>query len=104
MFGARREIIEDSLFVGQVAGFVPFLTELTAAANVRYDKNAATIEPKPAGEIEIRRHAHAVSAIAVKQGWIIAVERCPFPLHKIERDLGSDFPRCVFSGHFDIRE
>ena len=53
IFGGGREIIEDVLLLRQVAGLVPFLAELAPAADVGHDVDAAAIEPKPAGEIEI---------------------------------------------------
>src|SRR2546428_802591 len=73
ILGGGREIIEHSLLPGEIASLVPFLTELAAAANICHDIDAAAIEPKSACEIEIRRHAHAVSTVAVEQRRIIAV-------------------------------
>src|ERR1022692_4170015 len=73
IFSGGREIIEHVLFFREIPGPVPFLTELAAAADIRHHKNAATIEPKPAGEIKTRRHADAVTAVAVKQRGIVAV-------------------------------
>src|SRR5882762_11487423 len=76
IFSGRGEIIKDVLLVSQISGFVPFLTELTAAADVGDDVDATAIEPESTREIEVGRHAHAVSAVAVEHGRIIAVERC----------------------------
>src|ERR1051326_3100331 len=66
VFGRRGEIIEHVLLPGQIASLMPFLTEFAAAANVGHDVNAPVIEPNSAGEIEIGRHADAITAVAVE--------------------------------------
>ena len=65
ILGRGREIIEHVLFVRQIAGLVPFLAELAAAADVGDDIDPAAIEPEPPGKIERRRHADAVTAVAI---------------------------------------
>src|SRR5439155_1494089 len=65
IFCSGREIIEDVLFFGEIAGLVPLLTEFSAASNVCHHVHATAIEPEPSRKIEIRRHADAVAAIAV---------------------------------------
>src|SRR5438309_457435 len=53
VFSASGEVVEDILLFGQVAGLVPFLTELAAAAQVGDDINAALIEPDATGDTKI---------------------------------------------------
>src|SRR4030095_8044019 len=67
VFGGGGEIIEHVLFLGEIAGLVAFLTEFFAASNVCHYVDAAAIEPEPSRKIEIRCHAKAIAAIAVKQ-------------------------------------
>ena len=74
ILGGGREIIEDVLLFGEVPGLVPFFAELAAAAHVGHDIDAAAIEPEPPGEIEGRRHADAVTAVAIKQRRIVSVQ------------------------------
>src|ERR1700736_1245930 len=76
--GRGRKIIEHILLLRQVTGFMPFLAELTATANICHDKHAATIEPGASRKIEIGLHADAITAVAIKQGSITAIELCSF--------------------------
>ena len=102
VFGRRGEIIEHVLFFGQIAGLVPFFAELAASANVRHDKNAATVEPKPAREVEIRLHADAVAAVAIKQRRIVTVELYAFAANDVQRDFRAVLRYRELPRHFDV--
>src|SRR5207237_8346027 len=67
IFGRGREIIEHRLLSGEIAGLVPFLTELATATDIGHDKNAAAIEPEPPRETKRRRLTNTVPAIASEQ-------------------------------------
>src|SRR5712671_6723079 len=72
-----------------------------ASANVRHNKNAAAVEPKPAREVEIRLHADAVAAIAIKQRRIVTVELCAFSANDVQRDFRAVLRRRELPRHFD---
>src|SRR4029453_13756298 len=87
VFGGGGEIIEHVLFLGEIAGLVPLFTEFSAASNVCHHVHATAIEPEPPRKIEIRRHADAIAATAVKQRRIL-----PIPLHSFsENDVERNF-------------
>ena len=87
IFRGSREIIEHVLLFREIAGLVPVFAELAAASNIRHHINAAAIEPEPARKIEIRRHADAVAAVAVKQRRVLPVPFHSFPENDVERNL-----------------
>src|SRR5436190_23285979 len=89
IFCSGREIIEDVLFFGEIASLVPLLTEFSAASNVCHHVHATAIEPEPSRKIEIRRHADAVAAIAVKQRRILSVPLHSFSENDVEWNLGA---------------
>src|ERR1043166_790903 len=64
--GSRCEIIDHGLFFGEVARFMPFLAEFTAAANICDNVGAAAVVPKSASEIKVRREADSIAAVAVE--------------------------------------
>src|SRR3982074_3433771 len=74
IFGRRRKIVEAVLLLRQVTALMPILAKPPPATNIRDHINPPVIKPNFSGEIEIGLHAEAVTAVAIKQGWIITVE------------------------------
>src|SRR5205085_7678103 len=63
----RSEVVEYVLLLRQVAGQMPGLAELAAAAEVRDGVDAAPVEPQAAQRRKTRLHADAIAAIAGEQ-------------------------------------
>ena len=104
VLGAGNEVVEDVLLLGEVAGPVPILAELAAAAEVGDGVDAALLQPDLANHIEARHLAAAVAAVAVENRWVLAVEFCVLLLDDVERN-----PRAVlrdgdFANHLAIAE
>src|SRR5260370_1297072 len=87
IFGSRCKIIEDVLLFCEIASLVPFLPEFASAANVRDHVNTAAVEPEPAREFKIRRHAEAITTVTVKQRRIVAVQVCAFAANNVKRNF-----------------
>src|SRR5690348_13144866 len=99
-----RKVIKDILFLGQVTRLMPFLTELSAAANVSDDIDSTAIKPGAPSKIKIRRHTQPVAAISVKQSGIIPIQFRPFAPQNVERNLCSILKKNHLANHFDIGE
>ncbi len=78
VFGAGDEIVEDILFVGEVAGPVPGFAKFAAAAQIGDGINAASIEPEAARGTERRGQVDAVAAVTREQRRIFSVQFDPF--------------------------
>ena len=66
---------------------MPGFAELAATADICHHMDAAAIEPKPTREIEIRRDADSVAAIAVKQRRVLPVAFHSFTKNDVERNF-----------------
>ena len=86
VFACSGEIIEHVLLFCEIAGLVPAFTELPAAADICHHIETAAIEPEPAREIEIRRHADPVSAVTVKQRRVLPVAFHAFSKNDVDRN------------------
>src|SRR5437660_7783227 len=80
---------------------MPILSELAAAADICHHIYAAAIEPEPAGEIKIGRHANAVTAVSVKERRIVAVGFRPLTPNNVERNFCVAFRSSEFAGYFN---
>src|SRR6266576_401909 len=81
---------------------MPILSELAATTDICHPIYAAAIEPEPPGEIKTGRHAHAVTAISVKERWIVAVGFRPFTANNVERNFGVAFRSGEFARYFNV--
>ena len=59
-------------FCVALAGVVPLLAELAAAAQVRDDEQPAALDPDQPARVERRRHRDVEPAVAVEQGRYVA--------------------------------
>src|ERR1043166_5786884 len=95
--GASDEVIENILLVGEIAGSVPFLAVLAAAAQVCHGDDSSLIQPDAPGKIELRRKAYPVPTVASQNGWTLAVQaRAPFA-NDIQWDESAVFGFCEFA-------
>ena len=78
-FGAGDRVVPGVRLGRLVAGLVPVLTVLAAAAHVRDGKHAAAVEPGQKGRPVERRLRDAVGAVAIEDGRIAAVELDALP-------------------------
>src|SRR5262249_39827078 len=74
ILGAGNEVVEDFWFLGKIAGAVQFSTDLAPPAKIGEGVDPPLFQPDAADEIEARHLAAAVAAVAIKDGWILAVE------------------------------
>src|SRR5207245_7745982 len=81
---------------------MPILSELAATADICHHIYAAAIEPEPASEIKTRRHANAVTAVSVKERWIVAVGFRPFTATNVERNFCVAFRSRELAGYFNV--
>ena len=104
VLGASGEVVEDVLFVGQVAGEMPFLAVFATPAQVRDDVDAAAVEPKAVFEIEGGPQADPVAAVAVEQGGIGAVEFRALAVQDRDRHLRAVLAGGKLAHCFDVAE
>lgn len=72
--GRAGKVVEDVLFVGELAGLVPLFAVLTAAAQTRHRVNAAHLHPHDRRHPEPRRQGDVETAIAIQVRRVLAVE------------------------------
>ncbi len=104
MPGAGGEIIEDVLFVGQIAGEMPGLAVLAAAAEIGDDEDAATIKPEAMAEVKLRAQTDSVAAVTGEEDGIGAVELETPAMQNIQRDFRTVPRDGKLAHHLDIAE
>src|SRR5690349_18573994 len=62
------------LLVRKRSGLVPRFAKLAAATEICDRDYAALVEPDPTRDVETRRKADVVPAVAGEDGWVVAVE------------------------------
>ena len=101
----RGKIVEHVLLFCEIAGKMPGLAELAAAADDRDRINPAAVEPSPRARAQKAwPHADAVAAIAVEDGRVVAVEHGALLADDIDRHLGAVLRRRRLDRHLHVIE
>src|SRR5690242_14668914 len=83
---------------------MPRFAELAPAAEVRVRVDAAPVEPESHSNVEPRRFAHAVAAVAREEELVRAVELRPFLADDVERHLRAVLRRAHLTHDLDVVE
>jgi hypothetical protein len=85
--GGRSKIIKTFCFFRQHSGLMPSLPEFGPATKIRVNVNNLAIQHEPQPQAVKGVHVDAVSAIAVQNRRIVAIQFRAFPLDDVQRAL-----------------
>jgi hypothetical protein len=81
VLGAGDEVVEDVLLARELAGTMPVVAELAAAAQVGAHVDAAVAQPGHRGAVEVGAQRDAVAAVGRQQHRLLAVQPLALAAH-----------------------